>query len=104
VVFADRFFDEGTHASMTPGQVVELLRDALMAAFWMALPLLAVGFVAGIVMSLVQVLTSIQDTAFGTVPRLLVSLGSILLLLPWLVHRSMAYTTDLITNLGRYGH
>ncbi len=89
---------------MTPAQVVELLRDALMAAFWMALPLLAVGFVAGIIMSLVQVLTSIQDTAFGTVPRLLVSLASILLLLPWLVHRSMSYTADLITNLGRYGH
>jgi flagellar biosynthetic protein FliQ len=89
---------------MTPAQVVELLRDALMAAFWMALPLLAVGFVAGIIMSLVQVLTSIQDTAFGTVPRLLVSLVSILFLLPWLVHRSMTYTTDLIANLGRYGH
>jgi len=87
---------------MTSGQVVELLRDALMAAFWMALPLLAVGFVAGIVMSLVQVLTSIQDSAFGTVPRLLVCLGSVLFLLPWLVSRSVAYTTDLLTNLGRY--
>jgi flagellar biosynthesis protein FliQ len=86
------------------GQVVQLLRDALMAAFWMALPLLAIGFVAGIVMSLVQVLTSIQDTAFGTVPRLLVSLGSLLLLLPWLVNRSMSYTIDLLTNLSRYGH
>ncbi len=89
---------------MTPGQVVEVLRDALMAAFWMALPLLAIGFVAGIVMSLVQVLTSIQDTAFGTVPRLLVSLASILVLLPWLVHRSMAYTADILINLNRYAN
>jgi len=89
---------------MTSGQVVEVLRDALMAAFWMALPLLAIGFVAGILMSLIQVLTSIQDTAFGTVPRLLVSLASILILLPWLVHRSMSYTIDLLANLSRYGH
>ncbi|MEO8099800.1 MAG: flagellar biosynthetic protein FliQ [Acidobacteriota bacterium] len=89
---------------MTSAQVVEILRDALMAAFWMALPMLAVGFVAGIVMSLVQVLTSIQDTAFGTVPRLLVSLVSMLALLPWMVHRSMSYTIDLIHSLSQYGH
>jgi flagellar biosynthetic protein FliQ len=87
---------------MTPGQVVEILRDALMAAFWIAMPLLAVGFISGILMSLIQVLTSIQDTAFGTVPRLLVSLVSILLLLPWLVNRSMSYTSGLISNLDKY--
>jgi flagellar biosynthetic protein FliQ len=89
---------------MTPGQVVEILRDALMAAFWIAMPLLAVGFISGILMSLIQVLTSIQDTAFGTVPRLLVSLVSILLLLPWLVNRSMSYTSGLISNLDKYGN
>ena len=89
---------------MTSSQVVEVLSEALMTAFWLSLPLLAIGFVAGIVMSLVQVLTSIQDTAFGTVPRLLVSLASILVLLPWLVQRSMSYTTNLITSLSQYGH
>jgi flagellar biosynthetic protein FliQ len=87
---------------MTSGQVVDVLREALMAAFWLSLPLLAVGFIAGIVMSLAQVLTSIQDTAFSTVPRLLVYLAAIVILLPWLVNRSMAYTTDLLAHLSRY--
>jgi flagellar biosynthetic protein FliQ len=68
----------------------------------MALPLLAVGFIAGIVMSLAQVLTSIQDSAFSTVPRLLIYLGAIVALLPWLVNRSMTYTIDVFTNLSRY--
>jgi flagellar biosynthesis protein FliQ len=87
---------------MTSGQVVDVLREALMAAFWLALPLLAMGFLAGIVMSLAQVLTSIQDSAFSTVPRLLIYLGAIVVLLPWLVSRSMAYTIDLFSNLSRY--
>jgi len=39
-----------------------------MTAFWLALPMLAVGFAAGIVISLFQILTSIQDTAFNAIP------------------------------------
>ncbi len=75
-----------------------------MAAFWLALPLLSIGFAAGIAISLTQVLTSIQDTAVNSVPRLLIFLSAILLLLPWMVSRSTAYTADLITNIGRYAH
>jgi flagellar biosynthetic protein FliQ len=89
---------------MTSAQVVEVVRGALMTAFLLALPLLAIGFVAGIVISLTQVLTSIQDTAVNSVPRLLIFLAAILLLLPWMVNRSTSYTADLITNIGRYAH
>jgi len=87
---------------MTSAQVVEVVRGALLTAFWLALPLLAIGFVAGIIISLTQVLTSIHDTAVNSVPRLLVFLGAILLLLPWMVSHSTSYTADLITNVGRY--
>ena len=55
---------------MTPDTVVQILRQTLMTAFWLAAPLLAIGFVAGIVISLVQIATSMQDTAFSTIPRL----------------------------------
>ena len=37
---------------MTPESVVETMRQMLMAAFWLAAPLLAIGFVAGILISL----------------------------------------------------
>ncbi len=55
---------------MAPATAVDLFRQALMMAFWLALPLLAVGFVVGIVVSLIQIVTSMQDTSFSTVPRL----------------------------------
>jgi len=89
---------------VSSAEVVELIRGALMSAFWLALPLLAIGFTAGIAISLTQVLTSIQDTAVNSVPRLLIFLGAILALLPWMVSRSIGYTTDLIVNIGRYAH
>jgi flagellar biosynthetic protein FliQ len=87
---------------MTPDTVVQLMRDTLVTAFWLAAPLLAIGFIAGIAVSLVQIATSMQDNAFSTIPRLLVFLGGILLLMPWMLQRTMSYAIALLGNLGRY--
>jgi flagellar biosynthetic protein FliQ len=87
---------------MTPELVVQIMREALLTAFWLAAPLLATGFVAGIVMSLVQIATSMQDNAFSTVPRLMAFLAALLLMMPWMIQKSMAYAGALLGNLGRY--
>jgi flagellar biosynthesis protein FliQ len=87
---------------MTPQSVVDILRQTLMTTFWLALPLLAIGFVAGIVISLVQIATSIQDASFSTVPRLGAFLVGLLLLLPWMLSKLMDYTSGILGNLERY--
>ncbi|HXS94831.1 MAG TPA: flagellar biosynthetic protein FliQ [Candidatus Limnocylindrales bacterium] len=87
---------------MTPETVVELMRQMLMESFWLAAPLLAIGFAAGIVVSLVQIATSMQDNAFSTIPRLLAFLTGLMFLMPWMLQKMMAYTVLLIGNLGRY--
>jgi flagellar biosynthetic protein FliQ len=87
---------------MTPESVVDLVRNALLVSFWLGAPLLAIGFAAGVVISLVQIATSMQDAAFSTIPRLVVFLLGILLLLPWMLQRTMSYTLTLFGDLGRY--
>jgi len=81
---------------------VELIRDALLSAFWLCLPLLAVGFVAGIVVSLLQIITSVQDPAFGSVPRLVAFLGALVLFLPWMLARLCGYAATLLGDFARY--
>ena len=88
---------------MTPDSVAQLIRDMFMTAFWLSAPLLAIGFVAGVVVSLVQILTSIQDTGFNAVPRLLAFLGGLILLMPWMMQKSMVYASSLLGSLSRYG-
>jgi flagellar biosynthetic protein FliQ len=88
---------------MSPEFVVQIIRDALMTAFWLALPLLLVGFIVGLLISLVQIVTSIQDTAFNAIPRLLAFLGAFLLALPWMLHKMSAYTVTILGDLSRYG-
>ena len=87
---------------MTPEMVVEIFRHTLMQTFWVSLPILAIGFMVGIAISLVQVLTSIQDTSFGAVPRLAAFLFGLLLLLPWMTAKLVSYTTVLFGDFSRY--
>ena len=87
---------------MTPETVVELVRQTLMTTFSLAAPMLAIGFVAGIVISLVQIATSMQDNAFSTIPRLIAFLAGVLLLLPWMLQRLVSYTIALLGDFSRY--
>jgi len=89
---------------MTPNLVVDIIRHTLLTSFWLAAPLLAVGFAAGIGISLVQIATSMQDNAFSTIPRLIAFLVSLVLLMPWLIQKSVAYTVTLWGDLSRYAH
>jgi flagellar biosynthesis protein FliQ len=91
-------------SNMTPELAVQVFRHALIEVFWLALPVLAIGFVVGIVISLVQVLTSIQDTSFSAVPKLLAFLFGLLLLLPWMTTNLIAYTTLLLGDFSKYAH
>ena len=89
---------------MTTAAVVDIMRDAFMTTFWLSLPILAVGFVVGIVMSLAQILTSIQDSSFSAVPRLTAFLAAIVLAMPWMLTKLIAYTTALLGDLGKFAH
>ena len=55
---------------MSPEQVVDLTRRALEAALWLGAPLLAVATVVSLLINIVQVLTSLQESTISTVPRL----------------------------------
>jgi flagellar biosynthetic protein FliQ len=89
---------------VTPETVIQLVRHALLTALWLSAPLLAVGFIAGIVVSFVQILTSIQDSAFNAIPRLLAFLTAFVLAMPWMLQKMTVYMVDTLGNLGRYGN
>jgi flagellar biosynthetic protein FliQ len=88
---------------MTQEFAIQIIRQALETALTIAAPLLIVGFIVGIAMSLLQILTSIQDSAFSAVPRLAAFLASFIIALPWMLQRMMVYTTSLFGDLSRYG-
>lgn len=89
---------------MTSQSVVELMRGVMLQTFWLSLPLLTVGFVAGVLISLLQILTSIQDSVFSSVPRLTAFLLAILLAMPWMLAKLTSYTVQLFGDFGKFAH
>ena len=89
---------------MTPEAAIHIIREALMAAFNLAAPLLLIGFSVGIVMNLIQVATSLQDSAFSTFPRLAAFLTGFIVLMPWMLKQIVTYTTGVFTDIAKYGH
>lgn len=87
---------------MTPEFVVQIIRDALLAAFWLCAPLLIISFALGIVINLIQIATSMQDPVFSTVPRLAACLVIFLLVMPWMLHRAASYAIAIFGDLTRY--
>jgi len=87
---------------MTPQLVIHTVSAALMAAFWIAAPLLVIAFALGVAVNLIQIATSLQDPVFSTVPRLAACLAGFLLLLPWMLHRASDYTIGILRDFSQY--
>ncbi len=89
---------------MTPESVAHIISQCLMTTFWISAPLLLIGFVIGLVINILQIATSMQDSAFSTIPRLAAFLFGFLLLLPWMMNRMIFYAHSIFADLGRYAH
>jgi flagellar biosynthesis protein FliQ len=87
---------------MTPEAAIQLIRGALMTALWISAPLLLIAFVVGVVINLVQIVTSLQDSAFSTIPRLAAFLAGFLILLPWMTSKLVSYTAVLFGDLAKH--
>ena len=83
---------------MGPDQVVEMMRRTLETALWMGAPLLIAATVVGLLINVVQVLTSLQETTISTVPRLAAVAAAVLLLMPWMTRRIGSFTLQLFSD------
>lgn len=87
---------------MSPDQVVDLARKTLEMALWLAAPLLLIATVVSLLINIVQVLTSLQETTLSTVPRLAAVAVAALLLMPWMVRRLSVFTLQLFSDFRPY--
>lgn len=78
--------------------VIAIMRQTIETAVWMGAPLLIVATVVGLLINVVQVLTSLQETTVSTVPRLFAVAAATILLMPWMAHRLMAFTLQMFSD------
>lgn len=74
---------------------VELIRHTLIISLKIAAPILGAGIIFGLVISLLQSVTSIQDQTLSTVPKIIIMVVAAALLLPWIVQRMVEFAAEL---------
>ncbi len=77
---------------------IDLGKQTLQAAIVLAIPLLLAATFVSLLVNIVQVLTSLQETTISTVPRLLTMALITFLLMPWMVRRLGWFTIGLLRD------
>jgi flagellar biosynthesis protein FliQ len=79
--------------------VVDLARNAVMLALLVAGPMLIVALGVGLVVSVIQAVTQIQEQTLSFVPKLVAVGATFLIALPWILQLLIKYTTELFRSL-----
>ncbi len=87
---------------MNPDVAIHIISQAFWTTVLLCAPLLLIGFAVGVVVNIIQIATSLQDSAFSTIPRLAAFLFGFLLLMPWMLKQISAYSIALFGDLSRY--
>ena len=87
---------------MSESLLLSLAKQSLETLLWITAPMLLIGMAVGITVSILQVVTSIQDATLTFVPRAVAVFAVFLGTLPWAVHKLVAYTTALFSNFSTY--
>ncbi len=80
-------------------QVIELVRQALLMALLLATPILGAGLVVGLLISLFQAVTQIQEQTLTFVPKIVVMLIVAVLLLGWLTIQMVEFTREMFSGM-----
>jgi flagellar biosynthesis protein FliQ len=84
-------------------QATGLLSQLFWQAFLISLPMLAVTLAVGLLVSVVQVVTQLQEMSLSYVPKLFAALVVLLVLGPWMLGRITSYASSLLGSLSTLG-
>lgn len=89
---------------MNETEVIEICREAILVMLRVVGPVLLAGLIVGIVISLIQAVTQIQEQTLVFIPKMLVIFGLTIWLLPFMMATLGGFTqtlTDRIVQIGR---
>ncbi|MFZ5426270.1 MAG: flagellar biosynthesis protein FliQ [Thermodesulfobacteriota bacterium] len=87
---------------MTPDTVVGFARSAIEITLLLSLPMLAVSLVVGVVLSVLQAATQIQEMTLTFVPKIIAMFVAIIVAFPWLMDKMIVFTRELMLNIPKY--
>jgi flagellar biosynthetic protein FliQ len=87
---------------MTPEFIVGFARQAIEVTLIISLPMLGIGMIVGILVSVIQAATQIQEMTLTMVPKIVAIFLALIISFPWIMDKMVTYTRDIFLNLPNY--
>lgn len=82
--------------------ILRLAKQTLETVLLVSAPMLGAGLIVGVIISILQIITSIHDTALAFVPRIVVTFVVFLVVFPWMMTTMVSFTHTLLSNFDVY--
>lgn len=87
---------------MSPEFVVGFGRQAVEVTLMLAMPMLGLGLIVGLLISVFQAVTQIQEMTLTFIPKILAVMTALVIFSPWMLEKIITYTRTLIVNIPTY--
>lgn len=87
---------------LTQETVIHLAQEALTVVLMVSAPILGLGMLVGIIVSILQATTQIQEQTLTFVPKILAVMAAILLFGPWMLRLVTVFTYTLFNQLPNF--
>ena len=84
---------------MNPDMISEMGRQALYLTVLISMPAMLTGMIIGLIISVLQSITSVQEQTLSFVPKILGTLALTIIALPWMLSMIMNYTEELYLTI-----
>ncbi len=87
---------------MTEQFIVDFALDAIKTTLLVSAPMLGFGLITGLVISIFQAVTSIQELTLTFIPKILAVFLALFLFFPWIMRIMMSFTERILLNFPSY--
>ncbi|HKJ98042.1 MAG TPA: flagellar biosynthesis protein FliQ [Desulfotignum sp.] len=87
---------------MTPEFVIEFAKQAIILTIYLSMPMLGLGLLAGLVISVFQAVTQVQEMTLTFVPKIIAVFLGLLFAAPWMLDEMTSFTRRVIENIPLY--
>ncbi len=87
---------------MTQEFVIGFARQAIELTLLVSLPMLLVGLAVGLIVSIIQAATQIQEATLSFIPKIISIFVALLISFPWIMDKMLTFTTDVFLHFPNY--
>jgi len=82
--------------------IIDFAMDSIKTTLLLSAPMLGFGLITGLLVSIFQAVTSIQELTLTFIPKILAVFFSLLLFFPWLLQLMLSFTSKILINFPEY--